>query len=127
MHRHSQDGDGSFCHIYPIPTPTLPLKGREFVITELKLVPLISESIPFLPAASLCKAPRLLANALLRCNHNPVPAFALRPVERLVCGSYQFFPAIVFRIGASHPEAGADSQGLFNTRTIGHFDWVSFE
>src|SRR3989338_532529 len=44
MHRHSQDGDGSFCHIYPIPTPTLPLKGREFVITELKLVPLISES-----------------------------------------------------------------------------------
>ena len=38
-----QDGDGSFCHIYPIPTPTLPLKGREFGITELKLVPLIPE------------------------------------------------------------------------------------
>jgi len=36
-----QDGDGFFYRrIYPIPTPTLPLKGREFAITELKLVPL---------------------------------------------------------------------------------------
>jgi len=31
---------GSFATFTPIPTPTLPLKGREFAIITLKLVPL---------------------------------------------------------------------------------------
>ena len=39
---------GSFAAFTPIPTPTLPLKGREFAVTELKLVPLVSEPNCFL-------------------------------------------------------------------------------
>ena len=31
---------GSFATLNPIPAPTLPLKGREFAIIPLKLVPL---------------------------------------------------------------------------------------
>jgi hypothetical protein len=33
-------GMGSFATFNPIPTPTLPLKGREFATIGLKLVPL---------------------------------------------------------------------------------------
>ena len=32
-------GMGSFATLYPIPTPTLPLKGREFAIIFLNRVP----------------------------------------------------------------------------------------
>ena len=41
------EGMGSCAAFTPIPTPTLPLKGREFADTELKLVPLLPESSNF--------------------------------------------------------------------------------
>jgi len=44
---------GCFTTLNPIPTPTLPLKGREFVTIGLKLVPLGPRADKSVPTESL--------------------------------------------------------------------------
>ena len=55
---------GSFAAFTPIPTPTLPLKGREFAVTELKLVPLDPEAVDSRSVGVIDNQRRVIGKAL---------------------------------------------------------------